>query len=167
MIVRQAVRLICAAAIIAFASAAQAQPAPSANSIAFAKELIDIKGAAKIYDPIVSGVIQYHKNLILQSNPNLNKDLTEISQKLYNELLPRRAELQQDVVKIYALHFTEQELKDALAFYKTPLGRKLISEEPKILEATMKRADQWSGKFAEEVVAKMRAELRKKGHNVM
>ena len=46
--------------------------------------------------------------------------------------------MQQELTRIYAAHFTEQELKDALAFFKTPLGKKLISEEPKALEASMK-----------------------------
>ena len=170
MIFRQAVRAMCAVVIVsaAFAGTASAQQKPpSAAAIALAKELIEIKGATKIYDPVVSGVIEYHKNLLLQSNPNLGKDLNEVAQKLHAEMAPRRAELQLEVVKIYAQHFTEQELKDALAFYKTPLGKKLVTEEPKVLDDSMKRADQWSAKFAEEIVVKMRAEMKKKGHNVI
>ena len=56
-------------------------------------------------------------------------------------------------------------LKEAVAFYKSPLGKKLLVEEPKVAEASMKAADEWSQKFAGEVAAKMRAELRKKGLN--
>ena len=62
--------------------------------------------------------------------------------------------------------FTEQELKDILAFYKTPLGKKLIVEEPKGVDEATKRVDDWANKFAEEVLAKMRAEMKKKGHNL-
>ena len=171
MTFRPTIRMMCAAAIIggvAFASTANAQQRPpSASALALAKELIEIKGATKVYDPVVTGVIEYHKNLLIQSNPNLSKDLNEVAQKLHAEMAPRRAELQLEVVRIYAQHFTEQELKDVLAFYKTPVGRKLVTEEPKVLEDTMKRADQWSAKFAEEIMAKMRAEMKKKGHNVI
>jgi len=49
----------------------------------------------------------------------------------------------------------------------TPLGKKLISEEPKALEASMKAADDWSRRFAIEVDAKFRAEMQKRGHNLM
>jgi hypothetical protein len=80
---------------------------------------------------------------------------------------PRRVELRQTLARTYAQHFTEQELKDAIAFYRTPLGKKLVTEEPKAMEETMKSADAWSRKFAEEVVAKLRAELKKKGLNVI
>jgi hypothetical protein len=75
--------------------------------------------------------------------------------------------MQQELTRIYASHFTEQELKDALAFYKTPLGKKLISEEPKALEESMKAADDWSRKFATEVDAKFRAEMQKRGKNLI
>ena len=69
--------------------------------------------------------------------------------------------------RIYAAHFTEQELKEALAFYKTPLGKKLISEEPKALEESMKAADDWSRRLAVEVDAKFRAEMQRRGHNLI
>ena len=45
------------------------------------------------------------------------------------------------------------------------LGKKLRVEEPKVAEASMKAADEWSQKFAAEVATKMRAELKKKGLN--
>ena len=52
-----------------------------------------------------------------------------------------------------------------LAFYKTPLGKKIIDSEPKAGEESTKRAQVWIDKYADEVMAKMRAEMRKKGHN--
>ena len=52
-----------------------------------------------------------------------------------------------------------------IAFYKTPLGKKIIENEPKAGEASTKRAQVWIDKYAEEVIAKMRAEMKKRGHN--
>jgi hypothetical protein len=149
------------------ASAAPAQPRLSPTAMLLAKELIDIKGAASAYDPLVNGVIEYHRNFFVQNNPNLSGDLEQIAQKLAADLAPRKVEMQQELTRIYASHFTEQELKDALAFYKTPLGKKLISEEPKALEESMKAADDWSRKFATEVDAKFRAEMQKRGKNLI
>ena len=149
------------------AAPAAAAPASSPTALLLAKELIDLKGAAAAYDPLVNGVIQYHRNFFMQTNPNLGKDLDAVAQKLALDLAPRKAEMQQELTRIYAAHFTEQELKDALAFFKTPLGKKLISEEPKALEASMKAADDWSRRFAVEVDAKFRAEMQKRGHNLM
>src|SRR3954447_14207649 len=144
-----------------------AQPKLSPTAMLLAKELIDIKGAASASDPLVTGVIEYHKNFFVQNNPNLAGDLGQVAQKLAADLAPRKVEMQQELTRIYASHFTEQELKDALAFYKTPLGKKLISEEPKALEESMKAADDWSRKFAIEVDAKFRAEMQKRGKNLI
>jgi hypothetical protein len=178
MTFRRTVRALSAAAVLAIAlpglAAAQqrpaapaAQPASSPTALLLAKELIDLKGAAQAYDPLVSGVIEYHKNFFLQTNPNLARDLEQVAQKLSADLASRKVEMQQELTRIYASHFTEQELKDVLAFYRTPLGKKLIAEEPKALEESMKAADDWSRKFAVEVDAKFRAEMQKRGKNLI
>ena len=170
---RRSVRLLCAAGVlnVTFAGplTAQQKPAPASSPAALlmAKEIIDLKGAGTAFDPLVTGVIEYHRNLLIQTNPNLARQIEQVAQQLLTEMQPRKVELQQQLARTYAQHFTEPELKDAIAFYRTPLGKKLITEEPKAMEETMKAADTWSRKFAEEVVAKLRAELKKKGLNVI
>ena len=41
-----------------------------------------------------------------------------------------------EAAKLYAARFTEQELKDMVAFYKSPLGKKMIAQEPQVLDET-------------------------------
>src|SRR5262249_1484839 len=65
--------------------AAHAQQQPSASAIATAKEVITAKGAAALYSPLVSGVIERTKSVFLQSNPMLGKDLNEVATKLHAE----------------------------------------------------------------------------------
>ena len=71
-----------------------------------------------------------------------------------------------EVAKMYASRFTEPELNQALAFYKSPLGMKLIQNEPKILDESMNYAANWANKLADEVLAKMRTEMKKRGHDL-
>jgi len=145
--------------------AANAQQ-PSATAIATAKELITVKGGAKLFEPLVPGVIEQAKNVFLQANPTLSKDLNEVAAKLRVDYAPKSAEVLTDVAKLYAARFTEQELKDALAFYKSPLGRKLLLEEPNILDQSMRNAQTWADKLSEEVIGKMRAEMKKRGRDI-
>ena len=70
-------------------------------------------------------------------NPNMFKDLTDVAATLRKEYAPRLSALRQDIVKLYAARFTEQELKEMLAFYKSPIGKKLLTEEPAFVERTM------------------------------
>jgi hypothetical protein len=169
MVIRRCIRAIGFAAVlvVAIAGAANAQQAPTPSALLLAKQIIDLKGATSVFDPLVRGVIEYHKNILIQTNPNLSRDISQVAASLEAEMQGRKAELQQQMARIYAQHFTEQELRDALAFYRTPLGRKLVSEEPKALDESMRNADAWSRNFADEVVAKLRAELKKRGLNVI
>jgi hypothetical protein len=170
MIFRRSVPVFLAAAILGAGlgmAAAQQKPAPSAQAIQMAKQIIELKGSTTAFDPVVNGVIEYHRNLLIQSNPNISQAIEQVAAKMMNDLQSRKLELQQQLARSYAENFTEQEMKDALAFYSTPLGKKLITTEPKAMEDAMKAADSWSRTFAEEVVVKMREELRKRGLNVI
>jgi hypothetical protein len=117
-----------------------------------------------LFAPLIPGVVEQSKNTLLQMNPNMFKDLTEVADALRKEYAPRLTALRQDIVKIYAARFTEQELKDTLAFYKSPVGKKLLSEEPAFVERSMSAAQDWAVKLNEEALQRFRAEMRKRGH---
>jgi hypothetical protein len=142
------------------------QQAPTPAAIALAKEILVIKGATQMWDPIIPNTIARAKNMFLQSNINLAKDITEISDQLRAEYAPRSAELANEVAKAYAARFTEAELKELLAFYKSPVGKKAIAEEPQVIDASAARMLEWGSKFSEEIIIKMRAEMKKRGHDL-
>jgi uncharacterized protein len=160
------VRLAAVALVLVVASpianAQQQQPSPAA--IATAKELIAVTGATTLFSPLIAGVVEQAKVLFLQQDPSLSKDLNEISAQIRTDLTPRFSELSDEVARLYATNFSEQELKDILTFYKSPAGQKLLQEQPKVVDASMKFAQDWANKLSDQVIAKMRDELKKKGH---
>jgi len=140
------------------------EPTPSAQALA--KELIVLKGSTQLWDAVVPGVIEQVKAVFMQTNPALARPLNDVAAQLRTEFAPRASQLVDQVAQLYARTFTEQELKDALAFYKSPLGRKIVSEEPKVLDDGFRRIQQWANKFSEEVMSRMRAEMKKKGYDL-
>jgi uncharacterized protein len=92
------------------------------------------------------------------------RELEEVAQLLHKEYQPKRGEILDEVARGYARHFTEQELKDLLVFYKTPLGQKWAREEPAAIEDGLHRAKEWSDQFSEVVMGRFRNEMQKKGH---
>jgi hypothetical protein len=42
----------------------------------------------------------------------------------------------------------------------------MVVEEPKILDDSMNHAGQWGDTLSEEVIVKMRAEMKKRGHDI-
>ena len=154
-----------AVALVAFSPAAHSQQ-PSAAAMATAKELVQVTGATALFNPLIAGVVEQAKILYLQQDPSLNKDLTAIATKMREDLAPRFAEVTDEVAKLYASSFNEQELKQILVFYKSPVGKKLLAQQPAVIDSSMKFAQTWANKLSDEVVIKMRAELKKKGHNL-
>jgi hypothetical protein len=163
-VTHRAKRLATFAIALALLTPAAYAQQPSAAALSTAKEIVSATGATSLFTPLISGVIEQAKLLLLQQNPNLSKDLTEISNKMRTDLAPRFDELGNEMGRLYATRFSELELKDLLVFYKSPLGKKVLVEQPLIVDGSLKFAQTWANTLSDEVVAKMRAELKKRGH---
>lgn len=155
---------IITALMIGAVPAAAQKPSPEA--IDAARELIVLKGAAPLYGNVIIGVIESVKNVFLQQNPMLQKDLNEIALALRTTYEPKKAELVTQIAGLYAERFTLQELKEVLAFYRSPTGKKMLDQEPKIIDESMGYAQNWGDQFSAEVMAKFREEMKKRGHDM-
>jgi hypothetical protein len=100
----------------------------------------------------------------MQSNLNYQKDLNEVAVIVAQKLAGRENEIGEGMAKVYANEFSEQELKDLVTFYKSPLGQKLLSTEPRAIQFSMSYMNQWAQVFAEAVNGEFRAEMRKRAY---
>jgi uncharacterized protein len=162
---RPARTALLALALAVSATAGHAQTAaPSANAVAMAKEIITLKAVG--FDTIGPSVVEKAKAVFLGANPLLGKDLNEIATKLRADYAPRFAEPLNTAAKTYASKFTEPELKELLAFYRSPIGKKVVVQEPEILQQSMAIVDRWAEDLSQEIIIKMRAEMKKRGHDI-
>jgi hypothetical protein len=142
--------------------AAPLKPA-SPGAIAAAKELLTLKNVGNVYAGAVPNLVQRTKDSLMASNLNYQKDLNEVALIVAQTLTGREKEIGEQMAKIYASDFTEQELKDLTTFYKTPLGQKVLGQEPKTIQASMTYMGQWAQSFSETVAAEFRSEMKKRG----
>lgn len=170
---RYALAALIALALAGAADRAGAQGAapnaghpPSQASILLAKQILQIKHADAIFEPLVRGVVIKTRDFFMQTNFMWGKDLNEVADDLMKQYSARTGELLNDAARIYASHFSEPELKQLLTFYQSPLGQKVIAEEPKAADESMAMAGTWADKLSEEVVNKMRVEMKKRGHDI-
>lgn len=169
MIPRFAIRHVVAAlvALTAVGIAGPAAPqSPSPGAILIAKQIVQLKGVDRIMDPIARGVVEKVKNVVMQTNFMFQKDIDEITAQLHKEFDGRSAELVDLTARDYASRFSEPELKQILTFYQSPVGQKMIVQEPQILDDSMKQADGWANNLSVDVMAKMRSEMKKRGHDI-
>jgi hypothetical protein len=150
---------------VAAAQTPAAKP-PSAAALGYAKEILLAKNVVAIYQGAVPGLVQRTKDVLLQSNLNYQKDLDEVALKVVKDLAGREKEIGEEMARIYATSFTEQELKELATFYKSPLGTKVILQEPAAFNQARQYMDQWAQKFAEEINGKFRAEMKKRGKEI-
>jgi hypothetical protein len=145
---------------------AGAQTAASPAAIASAKEILAMKSANAMYANAVPNLVEQTKEQLIQNNLNYQKDLNEVSVIVAQKLAGRESEIGEGMAKIYAGAFTEQELKDLVVFYKSPLGQKLLSTEPKAIQESVAFMNQWAQQFAQIVNGEFRAEMRKRGKQI-
>ena len=148
------------------APAPQQLKAGSPAAIAAAKEILTMKNAAAMYANAVPNLVEQTKNVLMQSNLNYQKDLNEVAVIVAKNLAGREKEIGDGMAQVYANEFTEQELKDLVTFYKSPLGQKLLANEPRAIQFSMSYMNQWAQQFAEVINGQFRAEMKKRGKDI-
>jgi hypothetical protein len=150
---------------------AAAQTAPpvkeaTPGAIAAAKEILALKNVAGIYATAVPNLVQQSKDAFLQNNLNYQKDLNEVALIVAKNLAGREQEIGEGMAKIYAAEFTEQELKDLVVFYKSTLGQKLLSTEPRAIQTSMVYMNAWAQSFTQVVNKEFQTEMLKRGKKI-
>ncbi|HMM93078.1 DUF2059 domain-containing protein [Bradyrhizobium sp.] len=138
----------------------------SPAAIAAAKEILAMKNASGMYAAAVPNLVEQTKNTLMQSNLNYQKDLNEVAVIVAKNLAGREKEIGEGMAQVYANEFTEQELKDLVTFYKSPLGQKLLTAEPRAIQLSMSYMNQWAQAFAEVINGQFRAEMKKRGKEI-
>ena len=134
--------------------------------MAGARDILGMKSAAAMFANAVPGIVQQTKQALIQANLNYQKDLDEVAVIVAQGFAGREKEIGEGMAQIYCSEFTDQEIKDLVTFYKSPLGQKLLTAEPRAIQTSMAYMNQWAQTFAETVNAQFRAEMRKRGKQI-
>lgn len=148
------------------AALAQQAAAPSAAQLELAKQLVLANGEARAFDGVIGNIVDGAALSFFQTNPDLAQQLREAAQTVRPEFEKRKGEIVDILAQAYASRFTAAELKEALAFYSTPTGKKLVADRPAIVQQALKNVQAWGAKLNAEAVERVRAVMRKKGFDM-
>lgn len=70
----------------------------------------------------------------------------------------QRAELGDMIAAVYDRHFTTDEVREMLAFYQTPIGRKLLVALPTVMQESMAAGQTWGQQLGLAVATQLDAE---------
>jgi hypothetical protein len=156
------------AAVLLTSAAHAQQPAPASPSpaqLALARELTDLMGLSKIADPMMPAFANQIRQRTV-TRPELINDLEQVLQSMGPEIEKQKQPLIEVPARLYANAFTEAELKDIIAFYKTPAGQKYFQTTPRILDEMDVETRRWGDHVSQYVMNRVRAEMAKRGHQM-
>ncbi len=88
----------------------------------------------------------------------LDGDLLIDAETLFvEEARANMADALPNLADIYAEHYTPEELRELAAFYETPLGRKMLMVEPKILADWETFSRDWARSLMAKVLCRLEA----------
>lgn len=126
-----------------------AEPSSSANSRPSPTEirsLLQVNGLADVGQAIGSAVAQQFTTGLRNSNPTLPARADSVIADFVVDYIRKEADRDQfaeKLVPIYAKYLTSEDVLRLIEFYKTPVGRKLVSVTPAISLESGSLGQQW------------------------
>lgn len=143
--------LFAAAALVALSAPVLAQEEPSASHLAAARQAVAAINATEQFDVVLMNAATQIKGELFANNPDRTDELSDMVDEAAIELAPRRAALENEIARIYAQLFTEEELTAMSDFYGSPAGQKLIEQGPLANRETVAAAEIWANALVRDL----------------
>lgn len=168
-----ALALVCAPA----AAFAQAQPpapsylpstAPMSDAkFAQARELVQLAGIDRGFQGFIPEMLREMNGNVTRTRPELLADMAKVmNEVIVPEFTRRTSEMTDQAARIVASSMTDDELKQTVIFLKTPAGKKYVDMQPQVMNGVIQSLDAWNRQLAVEMMARVRVEMKKKGHDL-
>src|SRR5262245_63672434 len=149
---------------------AEAQSAPSGEALEAARDLLVLMSrdlVAQLAGQVTAQMWPAIENRLRAYNPTID---AEAIVDLRKELDRIQFEYMMNIVAegpaIYARHFTAQELREIIAFYRTPTGGKLLQLTPQLTTEDLGMVTPHMPEFYAQTVEAFRKVLRGRGYNL-
>jgi hypothetical protein len=140
--------------------------APSPEALAAAKDVIATIHLDEQIAAILPGIIKNQKPAIVQGRAEVDRQYDALAPMILEGFKARMSELTDAAAIIYARHFSTEDLLALNAFYKTPLGQRLLQKLPTVTQETIVAGGKFGRSVGEDMEKRMIEELRKKGVNL-
>lgn len=135
----------------------------SPEALALARKYIDLTDHGGIYETaIVRAGINTYKQLLPQ-NPEIADPLNKAIETVIASYKDRKGDLFDQMARLYAVAFTQEELQQIVDFYASPTGQKLSKANADLNPSLQRVMNLFSVNLAKEFFAKVRAELKAQG----
>ena len=138
----------------------------TAAQIAAGKDVVMLSGIYRTFNAFVPTIMQQIFNMVTPTRPEIRKDLEETLKALVPEYEKRTSEMVEHTGKLFASVMSEDDLKAAANFFKSPAGQKYVELQPRIIDQMVVAVDDWNRALTQEILLRARAEMKKKGKDM-
>jgi len=168
MTFRGQLRLLAALLLVAIglcaASGARAQDNADPQRLALGAQLLDLAGTKSMIGQMLDQMAPGMTKLVQQANPGKEQEVADV---MNNYILPEMRKNLPEAVKacaaVYANHFTVDELSQLIAFYQSPIGHKLVQEQPAMSRELGRLGAVWAQSAAIKAMHEYASEFKKRG----
>jgi uncharacterized protein len=131
------------------------------------RQLIDVTGGTRLAGQFANAAVQSVTATLKSSRQDVPERVIAVLNRelvtLFEERMNTPGGLIERMVAVYDRHFTHPEVKQLLAFYQTPIGRKTVEVLPAVMSESMAVGQAWGQSLAPEIRQRLAAALKKEG----
>jgi hypothetical protein len=131
------------------------------------KQLMQITGSGNLAKQYAGAISQQMFMALKAARPDVpDRAFAVMNTELlafFTEKMNTRGGLIDQIIPIYAKNFSDQEIRDVIAFYNTPTGKKVIQVLPVVLKQSIEAGQKWGQAMSPEIQARVVAALDKEG----
>ena len=159
-------RLLIIAGILLFSVSIALAQTPSPDAMTAARSLVATMKLSDQYKALLPGVLLGLRPTLTQDRPEIERDFDAMMPIMVETFAPYYTAMVDNVATIYANNFTVAELREIEAFYRQPVGQKLLDKSQVVAQQSAQVGQDASRKAAEDLRKRLTEALRQKGHKL-
>jgi hypothetical protein len=157
--------LVIAGLCVCLMSGASAQ-APAPEVMRAARSLVGTMKLADQYRALLPAILLRLKPVVTQERPEIERDYDAMAAMIGDTYTPFYNEMVEDAATLYASNFTIDEIHQIDAFYRLPVGQKLLERSQGLAQQATQIGQDVGQKAAEALRLRLTEALRQKGHKL-
>ena len=133
--------------ILSFCVLSLSANAQSTSKTEKINQLMELMGSGKMAIQMMNQMMDSFKS----SYSNVNDTFWEDFKK---EI--KAEDITNMIIPIYDKHYTESDIDQLIAFYNSPIGKKMIATMPQVMHESMVAGQAWGKQISEKVIAKLK-----------
>lgn len=131
------------------------------------KKLLQVTGGLKVGQAMSEAVVKQMSEAIKKARPDIPPQIFEVLADEVNKTIAEEMSVKGGLIDLMVLlyhkYFTHDEIKELLAFYQTPLGKKAGSLAPVMSQEGLVIGQRWGESLGPKIAERIKARFKQEG----